>query len=104
MTQNKIESEAATIFRKAAAYIRRYGWQQEGMGEDGLPRCSMGALDSAYPNVEWDKQLASVMYERLYEELNGLSLTQFNSKYKSGEKVAYLFEKTAAKIRGDFVS
>lgn len=99
MKQDKITIEAATIFRKAAAYIRRYGWQVGGMGEDGAPRCSVGALDSAYPKVEWDKRLASVMYRTLYEELNGLSLTQFNSKYQSGEKVARLFEKAAAQLR-----
>src|SRR5205809_218053 len=32
------------IFRKAAEYIREYGWQQEGIGVLGGPRCVLGAL------------------------------------------------------------
>ena len=90
--------QAANIFREAAAYIRKFGWQKEGMGEYGKPRCSMGALDSALPRGEWDETLSSVMYESLYEELDGLSLTQFNSKFQSGEKVARLYERVAKKI------
>jgi hypothetical protein len=94
----QIDAKAAEIFQKAASYIRKYGWQVEGMGQHGRPRCSMGALDSAYPKIEWDKNLAGRMYEVLYKELSGLSLTQFNSKYQSGEKVAQLFERAAAKL------
>ncbi|HVV25607.1 MAG TPA: hypothetical protein VHC21_01055 [Candidatus Saccharimonadales bacterium] len=94
-----INVQAANIFLRAATYIRHYGWQIEGMGIDGGQRCSMGALDSAYPKVAWDKKLAAVMYRTLYEELDGLSLTQFNSRHKSGEKVARLFERTAARLR-----
>jgi hypothetical protein len=104
MIHNEVELEAANIFRKAAAYIRRYGWQQEGMGEHGAPRCSMGALDSAYPQIEWDKELASLMYTVLYDELGGISLTQFKSKYRSGEKVAHLFDRTAVRLQRGFAS
>lgn len=94
----QVNARAADIFRKAANYIRQYGWQKEGMGEYGGPRCSMGAIDSAKPRGEWDNKVASLMYESLYKELNGLSLTRFNSKFQSGEKVARLYERVAAKL------
>lgn len=90
--------QAASIFFKAADYIRSYGWQEEGMNEHGKPRCSMGALDSAYPRISWNADLASLMYTALYNELDGLSLTQYNHKYQSGEKVAQLYEKVAEKL------
>lgn len=89
---------AANIYLRAATYIRTYGWQVEGMSADGLPRCSMGALASAYPKKEWDSRLSKIMYDTLYKELNGISLTEFNHKFKDGEKVAQLFEHVANKI------
>lgn len=101
MRSNRVEAQAANIFLKAAAYIRRYGWQKEGMGQHGQPRCSMGALASAYPQQRWDKYLASLMYQTLYEELDGLSLTQYNYKFKNGEKVAQLYERVAEKLGHD---
>lgn len=99
--QNKAATQqAATIFARAAAYIRRYGWQKEGMGEHGAPRCSMGALESAGPpRAEWSRDLAELMYKILNKELNGLSLTQFNSQYQSGERVARLYELAAQKLQ-----
>lgn len=98
--KREVESQAAGIFLKAADYIRRYGWQKEGMGEDGAPRCSMGALESAGPpRSEWNEDLATLMYSALYAELNGLSLTQFNSQFSDGEKVAQLYEATARKLQ-----
>lgn len=94
--------EAANIFRQAAVYIRRYGWQKEGMGQDGLPRCSMGAIESAGPpRTEWDPQMSKLMYDSLYEQLEGLSLTRFNSKHQNGEAVAQLYEKVAARLEGN---
>jgi predicted flavoprotein YhiN len=99
MTQRKIETQAAGIFLRAAAYIRTYGWQKEGMSVHGKPRCSMGALASAYRQQKWDNSLAEFMYKALYEELAGISLTQFNYKFESGEKVAQLYERTARKLR-----
>jgi hypothetical protein len=98
MREWKMESQAARIFLRAAAYIRKYGWQKEGMSKHGQPRCSMGALASAHPQEEWDKNLAGLMYETLYEELAGMSLTQYNHEFKSGEKVARLYERTAKKL------
>jgi|GEM_PF-4844094 len=95
MNKGDLRVKAASIFLKAADYIRQYGWQSSGMNEDGMPRCSMGALKSAGPKEKWDEDMAKLMYQHLYKELNGLSLTQFNYKYKSGEKVAQLFERTA---------
>ncbi len=100
MTEGKIAAKAADIFVAAAGYIRRYGWQKEGMGEEGLARCSMGALASAYPKVAWEKPLARLMYETLYAELNGVSLTRFNAVYEDGEKVARLYERVAARLQG----
>ena len=93
------EQRAAEIFLKAADYIRQYGWQKEGMGEYGRPRCSMGALDSALPRGQWDNKTARLTYKTLYKELDGLSLTQFNFKYQSGEKVAQLYERAARRLR-----
>ena|SRR5581483_9878999 len=90
--------QAAGIFLSAADYIRQFGWQKEGMGEYGQPRCSMGALASANPEVVWDKDTSKLMYDVLYEMLEGMSLTQYNSKFQSGEKVAKLFERTARKL------
>jgi hypothetical protein len=81
-----------------AEYIRKYGWQVSGMSANGKPWCSMGALKSAYSKPRWDKELAVLMYNTLYEELNGLSLTQFNYKHKNGEKVAKLYEQTATNL------
>ena len=99
MSEKKLISNAAGIFLKAAAYIRQYGWQVEGMGTYGQPRCSMGALASAYQQQRWDKRLSQLMYQTLYKELHGISLTQFNHQYKDGEKVAQLYERVAAKLQ-----
>lgn len=90
--------QAAGIFNKAAKYIRSYGWQVRGMSEHGKPRCSMGALASAYPEKVWDSQLASLMYQELYEELGGIGLTEFNYLYNDGQKVAQLFERVAQNL------
>ena len=89
---------AARIFLDAAQYIRQLGWRVEGMAHDGEPRCSMGALASAYPEEYWNETMSQLMYSYLYEELDGISLTQFNHKYEDGEKVAQLYERVAAKI------
>ena len=91
-TRNEI---AAEIFQRAASYIRTYGWQVSGMSEDGKPRCSMGALESASPTVKWDEQLSSLMYNTLYHELGGETLTEFNHRVQNGESVAKLFEHVA---------
>lgn len=99
MSEGKTTALAAAIFLKAAAYIRTYGWQKEGMGFYGAPRCSMGALASAYPKQRWDERLSRLMYRTLYDELGGISLTQFNYKYMDGEKVAELFEQVAIKLQ-----
>ncbi|HKB88738.1 MAG TPA: hypothetical protein VKC53_03760 [Patescibacteria group bacterium] len=96
----KVTLQAARIFSKAAEYIRCYGWQESGMGVDGAPRCSMGALASANPEKIWNKKLGSLMYNTLYKELNGESLTEFNKRVKSGEKVARLFERVASMLVG----
>lgn len=98
MSEVNIQNQAANIFLVAAQYIRDYGWQIEGMSCDGKPRCSMGALASAYTEPKWDSQLSELMYKSLYEELNGISLTQFNHKHKNGEKVAKLYECVASKL------
>jgi hypothetical protein len=95
MNERELNHTAAQIFLNAAKYIRMYGWQLSGMAKHGQPRCSMGALESAYPKARWEKDLASFMYRTLCKELNGMSLTQFNYKYKNGEKVAQLYEKVA---------
>jgi hypothetical protein len=98
MVEESTRVKAATIFRKAAAYIRKYGWQEEGMSEDGKPRCSMGALASAYPKETWEKDLSSLMYDSLNSELHGLTLTEFNHKANNGGVVAKLFDRTATTI------
>lgn len=68
------------------------------MGEPGRPRCSMGALDSAHPQIEWDKNLADIMYTTLYEELDGKSLTQYNHEAGRGEAVAQLYDRVARRL------
>jgi translation elongation factor EF-Ts len=98
MNEEELGNKASQIFLKAAEYIRKYGWQVSGMSKNGKARCSMGALASANPEKKWDKSLAELMYGRLYKELSGLSLTQFNYKYQDGEKVAQLFEQTAVSL------
>lgn len=98
MKETELSSQAAKIFSAAADYIRRYGWQKRGMSSNRNPRCSMGALASAYPVQKWDKKMASLMYKALYKELNGLTLTQFNYKFNDGEKVALLYERVARTI------
>lgn len=90
-----IKIKSARIFLKAAEYIRRYGWQEKGMGFHGGPRCSMGALASANPEPKWNEKLASLMYNTLYKKLGGETLTEFNKRVKNGEKVAQLFEQVA---------
>lgn len=99
MGETELRAQGATIFRKAAAYIRRYGWQEKGMGLYGQPRCSMGALASAQSG-RWDPRLASLMYDTLKTELRGISLTQFNHRTQSGEAVAKLFERVADTLSG----
>lgn len=68
------------------------------MGIYGQPRCSMGALASVYPDSSEEK-LPQLMYDKLYEELDGLSLTQYNHKFQSGEMVARLYERVARKLQ-----
>ncbi|HEX5744564.1 MAG TPA: hypothetical protein VFX84_03910 [Candidatus Saccharimonadales bacterium] len=94
MNEVDLRAQGATIFLRAASYIRRYGWQEKGMGIYGQPRCSMGALASAQPG-RWDSRLASLTYDTLKQELHGLSLTQFNHRTQSGEAVAKLYEQVA---------
>jgi hypothetical protein len=98
MIDNKIKSQATRIFIEAAKYIRKYGWQKEGMNVHGQPRCSMGALASAYNTKRWDNNLSNLMYRALYDELNGTTLTGYNFKYNSGEKVAQLYERVASNL------
>lgn len=98
MTREGLKQEAAGILQRAAAYIRRYGWQEEGMGDYGAPRCSMGAIDSACPRGRWNDQVAELLYESLYCELDGLSLTQYNHKFQDGEKIAQLYERVATAL------
>ncbi len=96
--QDSIETLAAAIYLRAASYIRTYGWQVEGMGTHGSPRCSMGAIASAYSEKKWDNNLSQIMYSSLYEELGGLTLTEFNHTYRDGEKVAKLYERVAKRL------
>ncbi len=98
MSEREIRVQTAVILRKAAVYIRTYGWQEEGMGQHGQPRCSMGALDSALPRGSWSARVAILMYHSLNRELHGLSLTQFNHRMQNGEAVARLYERTANKL------
>ena len=98
MSENDLNRRASIVFKRAANYIRNSGWQVSGMSEDGLPRCSMGALASAHKASVWDKELSELMYQSLYEELNGLTLTEFNYKYNDGEIVAGLFDQVAANL------
>lgn len=98
MSEVEARTLGATIFRRAAVYIRSYGWQEKGMNIHGQPRCSMGALSSAYPG-RWDANLADVMYGTLKKELRGLSLTQFNHRTRSGEAVARLYDRAADSLR-----
>ncbi len=95
MSDREVTLQARNIFIRAAAYIRKYGWQVSGMSSHGNPRCSMGALESAGSKDCWDTRVAKLMYKELYEELSGLTLTEFNKKHQDGEKVAKLFEQTA---------
>lgn len=98
MVEDSTRVKAATIFRRAAAYIRQYGWQKEGLSEDGKPRSSMGALASAYPKDTWEKDLSSLMYDSLNSELHGISLTEYDHKVRNGLAIAKLFERTASSI------
>lgn len=98
MKKEGVLDQASQIFRQAANYIRMYGWQKDGMGTYGQPRCSMGAIASVYPAQASD-ELPKVMYEALYTELNGRTLTKFNQEFDDGEKVARLFEQVAARLR-----
>lgn len=101
MSRAKLKAKAADIFLNAAQYIKKYGWQVSGMGEYAQPRCSMGALASAYPKKRWEPELAKLMYSQLYEQLNGISLTEFNYKYQDPSKVIALFTKTAKSLMND---
>lgn len=87
--------KAARIFLNAAQYIRKYGWQEKGMGYHGKPRCSMGALASAHPDFIWNADISSLMHQTLYDRLGGITLTEFNARATGGEDVAVLFEETA---------
>ena len=89
--------EAARLFKLAAKYIRLFGWQEKGMGIYGQPRCSMGTLNSAQVG-KWNTDVSKIMFSQLNNELNGMSLTQYNHKVQNGESVARLFEKTGSTI------
>jgi hypothetical protein len=95
---NKYNTQATQIFLDAAEYIRSCGWQVEGMGFDGGPRCSMGALESASSGIKMSASLSTVMYTNLYNELDGINLTNFNHLHNDGEKVSELFEAVADKL------
>jgi hypothetical protein len=97
MGENDFRAKTASIFISAAAYIRRYGWQQKGMGIYGQSRCSMGALASAQPG-KWDEPVSELAFSALSQELHGISLTQFNHQVCDGESVAQLYERVAAKL------
>jgi hypothetical protein len=101
MSERDFRTKAASVFLGASAYIRKYGWQREGMSRHGKPRCSMGALESSYPRRKWNKKLAETMYKALYKQLGGITLTEFNHKFNNGEKVANLFERTARSLQGN---
>ncbi len=90
-----VKRQAATIFMDAADYIKRYGWQVEGMGKHSEPRCSMGALASAYPAKKWEPELAQLMYQELQKSLKGMPLTEYNFAYQDPSKVIELFTNTA---------
>lgn len=96
MISPPLKSRSAKIFRKAALYIRTYGWRVSGMSSHGKARCSMGALESAYSRDRWEPLLAVLMYDTLYDQLNGETLTEFNHRVQNGEAVAKLYERTAA--------
>ena len=98
MRETDIAAQAAEIFQKAAAYIRSYGWQVTGMSQHGQPRCSMGALASAHLGAQWGEDVAELMYDELYKELDGVSLTEFNYRHNDGDKVARLFERVARNL------
>ena len=98
MTAYETRRQAAKLFLNAASYIQKYGWQKKGMGVHGQPRCSMGALASANAQSRWGKNLASLMYKALYEELDGMTLTQFNYKFNDGNKVAHLYKQVARSL------
>ena len=99
-----VATQSAIIFKDAASYIRKYGWQVSGMSRHGLPRCSMGALASAHRAKQWDPAVARLMYGSLYDELDGLTLTEFNHLHKNGEAVAQLFEAVAEKLSHNLVT
>ena len=96
-----LSQEAAQIFLDAADYIEKYGWQKTEMSEHGKPRCSMSALTSVQPKVVFDCALSALMFEALYDELGGITLTEFNEQAKNGSEVALLFRKTATKLHDD---
>jgi hypothetical protein len=101
MYKQELNAKAAYIFLRAAQYVKTYGWQVSGMGKYGKPRCSMGALASAYPKKVWESELSSLMYQQLYNQLNGIGLTEFNYKYQDPGKVVELFTKTAKTLLKD---
>lgn len=90
---------ASQVFLEAANYIEEYGWQRSGMSEHGKPRCSMGVLSSVWPKTISNIELGKLMYDSLYKELGGMSLTEFNEQAISGEDVALLFLRVANGLR-----
>jgi|SRR5579862_2057579 len=98
MKRQDVHTQATQVFLDAANYIRKYGWQEKGMGQFGKRRCSMGAIASVYPKKA-NPALPALMYETLYKELNGLNLTQYNHKFKNGDAVINLFERTALTLQ-----
>jgi hypothetical protein len=68
------------------------------MGIYGKPRCSMGTLASAHRKTIWNPKVASLMYHALYRQLNGITLTEFNTRAEKND-VILLFEQAAKSLR-----
>jgi hypothetical protein len=95
MKDNERRARAAIIFLDAASYIRQYGWQKEGMGDDSKPKYSEGALASSYSVQKWDYELSNLMFSELYKRLNNMTISNLNTYYNDRELVALLYEQVA---------
>ena len=78
----------AIIFRSAAQYIKKHGWDHN----------SMNILLAATPGQKWPQPTAVLMFSELESALGGRTLTQFDSQVQDKDEVIVLFEAVADQL------
>ena len=58
MTEDE-KAVLADVYERAAEYLEKYGWKRGSAGEEGRPRCFIGATASAIGEIKIDNFIVS---------------------------------------------